>query len=255
MLSISLVLYRNDSEIVNKTLDCISNCGLQYSLCIVDNSENRNLQNSLNCTSSEYFLNPRGNVGFGAGHNLAFQNLKKQKYHLVVNPDIEFDSTVLSEMISYLDANNDIGLLSPKILFKSGQIQYLCKQYPSVGNLFLRRFLPKMLHKYFINYLDKYEMRNFGYDKTMDVVYLSGCFMLFRTEYIDEIGFFDENFFMYLEDADISLRMSKKHRSVFYPNVFVYHGWARGSHNSLKLMWVTIQSAIYFFNKHGWKWI
>jgi GT2 family glycosyltransferase len=256
MLSISLVLYRNDPEMVNKTLECIKNCGVEYSLSIVDNSENQNLRSLLNCEPKEYMSSPTGNCGFGSAHNLAYEhlNLCKHKYHLVINPDIEFQPSALADMIKYLESNADIGLLSPKILYHSGEIQYLCKRYPSVGHLFFRRFLPKFLLKYFRNYLDYYEMRETGYDKVMDVTYLSGCFMLFRREYLDDIGYFDDNFFMYLEDADISLRMSRKYRSVFYPDAFVYHGWARGSHNSLKLTWVTIQSAFYFFNKHGWKW-
>ena len=48
-------------------------------------------------------------------------------------------------------------------------------------------------------------MRDVGYDKITDVIYLSGCFMLFRKEYLDEIGYFDENIFMYFEDADITI--------------------------------------------------
>ena len=58
---------------------------------------------------------------------------------------------------------------------------------------------------------------------------------------------------MYLEDADINLRMAKKYKTVFYPHVHIFHHWAKGSYKSLKLTIINIQSAIYFFNKHGWK--
>ena len=130
---------------------------------------------------------------------------------------------------------------------------YLCKRYPSLFILFARRFLPKQLHFLFQNYLDWFEMRDMGYDKITDVIYLSGCFMLFRKKYLDEIGYFDENIFMYFEDADITIRMSEKYRSVFYPHVQVFHHWAQGSYSSWKLALINIQSALYFFRKHGWK--
>ncbi len=77
--------------------------------------------------------------------------------------------------------------------------------------------------------------------------------MLFRRKHLDEIGYFDENIFMYLEDADITLRMSKKYRAIFYPYVQIFHYWAKGSHKSVKLILIAIRSAIYLFNKHGWK--
>jgi GT2 family glycosyltransferase len=96
-------------------------------------------------------------------------------------------------------------------------------------------------------------MRDMGYDKTAEVLYLSGCFMLFRKKYLDEIGYFDEDIFMYFEDADITLRMAKKYKTVFYPHVHIFHHWAKGSYKALNLTIINIQSAIYFFNKHGWK--
>jgi GT2 family glycosyltransferase len=253
MLNISLVLFRNDPKIINKTLDCIRNCGISYSLCIVDNSKDNSLQKLLNCSSDEYILNPNGNVGFGGAHNFAFRKLEKQKYHLVLNPDVEFDSTVLVKMIEYLELNEDIGLLSPKILYQSGEIQYLCKRYPTILALFLRRFTPGFVQRIFSNIINFSEMRDSGYNEIMDVEYLSGCFMLLRYSSIANVGFFDEKFFLHFEDADLSFRIHKKFRSVFFPEVHIFHGWTRDSHKSLKMTFITLKSALYFFSKHGFK--
>ena len=85
-----------------------------------------------------------------------------------------------------------------------------------------------------------------------DVPFLSGCFMLFRMEAIKEVGMFDERFFMYAEDIDITRRMHRRYRTVFYPMLPVYHKFSRASRRSLHLFSVHIISVMKYFNKYGW---
>ena len=232
------------------------NTPIKISLSVVDNSPSPELAkifDTLNAFDVDYFYNNGLNFGFGKAHNLALGRGKEYDYHLVMNPDVYFEPNVLVELVNYLEENLDVGLIQPKIYYPHGEIQYLCKRYPSVFLLFARRFIPKPLQKLFKNYLDWYEMRDIGYERIIDVPYLSGCFMLLRRKYLDEIGFFDDNIFMYLEDADLTLRMSQKYRSIFYPHVHIYHHWAKGSYKSFRLMLVTIQSSFYLFRKHGWR--
>lgn len=253
-LTVSLVLYQNVPEKLLKAVNSALKTPIKIRLCVVDNSPTSELSNIFQESKEvDYFYNQGQNVGFGKAHNLAISKLPQAPYHLVLNPDVYFDEQVIPELIQYLETHKDIGLIQPKICFPSGETQYLCKRQPTVLALFARRFIPKAFHSYFKSYLDWYEMRDTQYNKIIDVPYLSGCFMLFRRPYLDEIGYFDENIFMYLEDADITLRMAKKYRSVFYPKVQIYHYWERGAYKSWRLTMVTIQSAIYYFNKYGWK--
>ncbi len=242
IVSASLVVYKNDPDIVYNAVQST-----------VNNSPSPDLAKVFEDLDIDYYYNNGNNIGFAQAHNLAISRLDKSDYHLVINPDIYFDKNVIPKLIDYLEENKDIGLIQPQIRYPNGDIQYLCKRYPTFFALFARRFLPKQLHFILKRYLDWYEMRDMGYDKVADVFYLSGCFMLFRRKYLDEIGYFDENIFMYLEDTDITIRMAKKYRTVFYPHVHIFHHWAKGSYKSLKLTLINIQSAIYFFNKHGWK--
>jgi len=251
--SVSLVLYKNDPNLVSQVVSSVVNSNITTHLAVVDNSPLPDLEKLFaGLDNVDYFYKNGNNDGFGKAHNLAISKLDSE-YHLVVNPDVYFDSNVIPQLIEYLESNLDIGLITPKIRYPNGDIQYLCKRYPTFFALFARRFVPKTLHFILKRYLDWYEMRDMGYDKIADVIYLSGCFMLFRRKYLDEIGYFDENIFMYLEDTDITIRMAKKYRTVFYPDVHIFHHWAKGSYKSLKLTLINIQSAIYFFNKHGWK--
>ncbi|BAZ84815.1 glycosyltransferase family 2 protein [Dolichospermum compactum] len=254
-ITASLVLYKNNPEMIHKTVLSTINTPLNIHLCVVDNSPSTDLEKVFkDLKNVNYYHNNGDNVGFGKAHNIAISKCGVSDYHLVLNPDIYFDENVIPQLIDYLESNQEVGLIQPKIFFPSGETQYLCKRYPTILALFARRFLPKRLHFLVKSYLDWYEMRDMGYDKTTaDILYLSGCFMLFRKKYFDEIGYFDEDIFMYFEDADITLRMAKKYKTVFYPDVHIFHHWAKGSYKALNLTIINIQSAIYFFNKHGWK--
>jgi GT2 family glycosyltransferase len=249
----SLVLYQNDAQMLRKLLSSIAHTPLDITLFVVDNSPTAELSSIFkDIEYVEYSHNP-ANPGFGTSHNLAISKIKGAEYYAVLNPDVYFSPEVIPELIDYLDHNIDIGLIQPKICFPNGVIQCLCKRYPSLFVLFVRRFVPKQLHFLCQSYLDWFEMKDMGYDKITDVTYLSGCFMVFRKEYLDDIGYFDENIFMYFEDADITIRMAEKYRSIFYPHVQVFHYWAKGSYTSWRLALINIQSAFYFFCKHGWK--
>ena len=100
--------------------------------------------------------------------------------------------------------------------------------------------------------VEHFELRQFGYDKTMDVPYLSGCFMLLRSEALQKVGLFDERFFMYPEDIDLTRRIREHYRTVFYPKVSVIHNHAQGSYKDKKLLWIHIINLIKYFNKWGW---
>ena len=86
----------------------------------------------------------------------------------------------------------------------------------------------------------------------MNVPVLSGCFMFLRTSALKDVGLFDENIFMYLEDTDLSRRIHTKYKTIFYPKVQITHEYAKESNKSKKLLKYHIQSAIYYFNKWGW---
>ncbi len=254
IVSASLVVYKNSPEMLQAVIESLFATPLNIKLCVIDNSPTDCLRSLfISHGNIEYYYNNGQNIGFGKAHNLALSKLPKSTYHLILNPDIYFLPTVIPELIEYLEEHQDIGLIQPKIYYPNRELQYLCKRYPSFLLLFARRFFPKLLQKLFQQHMDWYEMRDTGYNQIIDVPYLSGCFMLFHKAYLEEINYFDENFFMYLEDADISLRMAQKYRSVFYPHVSIYHHWAKGSYKSLRLTLISIQSAFYFFNKHGWK--
>jgi len=100
--------------------------------------------------------------------------------------------------------------------------------------------------------MDWYEMREKDYQTKFVAPSLSGCFMFLRTEALQKIGLFDERYFMYLEDIDLSRRIFQQYKNVYFPTQIIYHDHAKGSYKSLKLLFIHIQSALRYFNKWGW---
>ena len=254
MVSISIVTYNND-KVIKKCLQNIfkNTNNTDFELIIVDN----NSSDSTVSIIEKDFKNVRliknnRNIGFGAAHNIAIK-LGRGKYHLVLNPDIIFTENAVEKLLNFMEKNPDVGLVSPKILFPNGSIQYLCRRLPSLFDFIIIRFMPKFIRKFFQARIDYYEMRQAGYNKIMDVLFLTGAFMLIRSSVLDKIGGFDENFFMYFEDIDLCRRIKKISRTVFYPHTSVIHLWEGGTRKNFQLLLISIRSAIYYFNKWGWK--
>lgn len=248
----SIVTYNNNFDDLKAAINSFLETDLDIKLFISDNSETDKIKQLCSDSRVEYIFNNCNN-GFGYAHNIAIKKSEElgSKYHLVINPDIYYEKGNLEKMIEFMDKNEEVGLMMPKILYPNGEIQYVCKLLPTPFNLFSRGFLPNWNWVKKIN--DNYEMRFTNYDKVMEVPYISGCFMVFRTKVFSEIGYFDDNIFMYLEETDISRRIIKQgYKTVMNPETIVYHKWEKGTHKNKKLRNVTIKSSIYYFNKYGW---
>ena len=248
-LAVSIVLFCNPKEQIQKVIESVRESHVSYQLFLVDNSPTKEFFSWLKLAANEDYIFLGKNVGFGAGHNVAISKSKKlgYAYHLILNPDVYFGPEVLNTIIEFMEGNPNVGLLTPKVLYPDGQIQYLCKRLPKPYDLLVRRFGPKAL-KEKNNYF--FEMRDRNYDEVMEVPSLSGCFMFFRSSILEKIRGFDERFFMYMEDVDISRRSGEVSKNIHFPVVHIFHEHGKGSYKSLKLLWYHINSAYMYF----WKW-
>jgi len=248
----SIVTFKNDKDILKKTIDSFLRTDLKSHLYVIDNSPTDELKNVCACRNVEYIFT-NNNLGFGAGHNIAIgKSIGESKYHLVLNPDIFFEPGILEKLFNFMEENKEVGLVMPKICYTDGSTQYLCKLLPTPIDLILRRFNLKILRAIFKKSLWNYELRFTGYGKIMDVPHLSGCFMFMRRDIFEKVGIFDERFFMYLEDVDLSRRIHRHYRTVYFPEAVIYHRYEKGSYKNLKHLKHHIFSTVKYFNKWGW---
>ena len=222
-------------------------------MILVDNSSDDSLRSLTTDFNDIEYLKSPSNLGYGKAHNIAIQrSLQDSQYHLVLNPDIEFNAEALVKLIQYLDSHPNVGLIMPKITYPDGETQYLCKQLPGPSDLIFRRFVPGFLKGIMEKRMNQYELKHRDYNQIMQVANLSGCFMLMRCDALKYTGLFDEGFFMYLEDTDLSRRINQQYQTIYYPEVSIVHHYQKGSYKNPKLLWYHINSAIRYFNKWGW---
>ncbi len=252
MVSISIVTYNtsyNDLELLFASFEKVK---ITIQIYVVDNSPTNLLNSYFEQKSNIIYIHNPTNPGFGASHNVAIQKAIDSglKYHFIVNPDVYFKEDVISEMVNYMETDDAIGMMMPQILNLDGSIQNLPKLLPSPFSVLLRKLKrPRFIYEPFIN---KYELRNIDKSLIYQAPILSGCFTLLNLNTIKEVGMYDDVFFMYFEDWDLSRRMHLKYKTIYYPKVSVFHGYESGANKNKRLFKIFINSFKHYFNKWGW---
>ena len=200
-----------------------------------------------------HLLGRADNIGFGRGHNEILRS-NAGSVHIICNPDIVVGQDFIDRSLAFLADYPDVGLMSPRMIDSGGNLQHSNRRHPTVLDLALRRFAPRALQSAFARRMERYEMADVGYQSIYDVPFCSGALMVCRRQALFDVGGFDDRYFLYFEDADLSRMMQQAGwRTVFNPAVEVTHGWQRGGHRSLRLAGVMTASAFRYFAKWGWR--
>lgn len=263
-LSVSIVVYRLDELEFARVLQTLFAAtqrlpGTAVDLTLIDNSERAVLGADLARLASlagwprTSVLSGHGNVGYGAGHNLAIRTTKSAS-HLILNPDVELDPDSLRCALQTL-AEPGVVLVGAVGRDGDGRPGYLSKRMPGVWTFFLRGFAPAWLKRPFQVRLASYEYHDLPPDRVSDVVLVSGAFMLCRSNALQAVGGFDQRYFLHFEDLDLSLRMHAKGRVVSDPGVTLIHHGGHSAKKGLHHILLFARSAFRFFNTHGWRWL
>lgn len=253
-VSASIVSYGGFDDVVRcveSLLEYTTGCDVE--IYLIDNASPdatgaRLAEKYAGCDNITVILNEK-NLGYGGGHNKCLP-LIKSDYHFVVNPDIKIDTDVLSGMAGWLAEHPETAIATPRLLFLNGEIQNIAKRRPTVMAL-LARQLP-------FGFLKKYENYYLMLDKSLteptEVQFCSGCFFAMPTAVFKKIGGFDEKYFMYVEDADITRKAMAEGKAMYLPQFFVYHAWNRKTRRSAKHFFMQIKSMLRYFKKWGFRW-
>jgi len=159
-------------------------------------------------------------------------------------------------MVDYMEENPEIGVLGPKQIYPDGTIQDSCRRNMKWFDLILKRtFLGKI--PFFKKKVDKYKMDDFDHSEIKEVDLLVGSCFLISREIFEQVGGFDERYFLFMEDFDLCREIKALGKKiVYFPKVEVTHNHKRLSGGSVfsllrrKVFWIHISSAIKYF----WKW-
>lgn len=248
-ITISIVTYNTNLEELKKCF-CSLTSPLISKIYIIDNSRQKYIENFCEGYANvEYFA--CDNIGYGPGHNIAIRKVLDldSKYHLVLNSDVYFAPSALEKIAKYMDERENVAMVQPNIVYPDGRMQYTCRLLPTPMNLIFRRFLPNsMVEKMNVRYMLKFSDHNFE----VNIPYHQGSFLFFRVECFKKVGLFDERFFMYPEDIDITRRMHKFYKTMFWPEVTIVHAHRAESYKSKKMLKIHMINMIKYFNKWGW---
>lgn len=250
MLTVSIVTYHTAEQELCSALNCLETPEVAH-IWVIDNGREERIREICKRYNKVRYIEA-DNVGYGAGHNIAIREALKENYapyHLVMNTDIQFDSSIFGRLSSEMDAHPKIGCIQPKILSPAGAPQYNGRRLPTPFDLMTRILFPESWFKrgrarYLLKYLDL--------DKPWNIPYHSGSFMFLRLNTLREVGLFDERFFLYPEDIDLTRRIHRDHITLYWPEVSIVHSHRAASKKVPKLFWIHAVNIIRYFNKWGW---
>lgn len=186
------------------------------------------------------------NRGFGAGHN-AVRDSISSKYHFVVNPDILLTEDSVSALCAWMDEHPDVVMATPRLVFPGGAEQYTPKRAPTL------RAVAARVTPFFKGAERRYLMRDEDLTEPQDLTFCTGCFFVIRTEVFRRIGGFDEGYFMYVEDADLTRKALKMGRVCYVPCTAVTHAWHRDTHKSARSFLLQLRSMGRYWAKWGFR--
>jgi len=244
MLSATIVLYKNDIKMLRNAVESFLKTPIDKKLFLIDNSPTNILKKEFNHPDIEYIFIGK-NIGYGRGNNSISNRIKERStYHLILNPDVYFNESVILSLIEKLKTNTNVSVIAPRTLYPNGNFQHSCRRYPTFSELLFRRL------KVFKSITDKGEYKDIDLSKSFYPDFIQGAFLLFKTKDFIHLNGFDNRYFMYMEDVDICRKIdTTKKKKLYYPKVEVYHYYTQGSAKNIKLFFHHFLSAVQYFYK------
>lgn len=227
---------------------------------LVDNSANDDYFKDLEQLGSEFegsnslrltTIKATNNFGYSSGNNLVLGQLNSD-YHLVLNPDVEMQSDALCHAVDYLEKNENVVMLSPSLINNS-KSNHVVKVYPDCLTLALRYLNWPVLNSCFSKRLARYNCTYLGDTVDNCIELAGGCFLFLSTSNFKQLGGFDENFFLYFEDYDLSIRARQFGDIAYVPSVKISHVGGDVGRKTFQHHLFFLVSAIKFFSRHGWR--
>ena len=217
---ITIIITTFHSE--KKILNCLKSIDSKIKVIVIENSNNINFKNDIekNFVNLKCILSGE-NLGYAKGNNLGLSKVKSQ-YALILNPDATLEENTIENFFKSANQLKDFAIIGP------------ARQ--------------KEFSK---------EINEFQKDKIFETEYLKGFAMFLNLEQFTDIGFFDENFFIYLEEIDLCKRLRKENKKIFLDSNIKINHLGGSSHDEsvdfemeLSRNWHWMWSKFYFNKKH-----
>jgi len=236
-LTVIIVTYRTNNEILD---NCINSIDPQVKILIVENSEDLNFKKDYeNKFKNVSVILSNKNLGYGAGNNFGFRNIKT-RYGLISNPDVIYDVNFFKEIDYYLNGDINFNIIGPSYISHDEYLPY--GSFDNKKNIFLKE--------------KKYNDNNLK-----EVDWIIGCTMLIDTKKFETNNYFDENIFLYFEEIDFCRQTKLNGGKVFTcSKLIVTHLGHKGSaatdpnytiESEMFRSWHWMWSSFYYHKKYS----
>jgi N-acetylglucosaminyl-diphospho-decaprenol L-rhamnosyltransferase len=231
------VVSHGQNALVNQLLaDIQRHCAARVALVLTQNIPDSIPFAVENLAFPAEILVNRERKGFGANHNAAFASCRTP-YFGVVNPDIRLHADPLPALMDSL-ADGRAGAAGPMVRTPAGAVEDSARRFPTVASLLKKAFVENRQPDYPVD------------RGALEVDWIGGMFMLFRSDAYRAVGGFDEAYFLYYEDVDLCQRLASNGRTVVYePRTEVIHDARRASRREPGLALHHFRSAVRFLSR------
>ena len=220
MKDLSIVIINWNTKALLK--DCLESIyknthNISFEIIVVDNASN---DGSVEMIDQDYknivLIKNKTNIGFAKANNLAFKSIEG-RYVLLLNSDTLVLPDAFENTIKYMDSNDNVGIITPKILNRDGSIQHPC---------YIKA--PSLLTEIYYNFKIDKIFKNFDTtpadDTIREIIHATGAALFIRTTALKQVGDLDERMIFTLEDADICIRvLHAGWKNVYFPNSQIIH--------------------------------
>ncbi|MBI3366639.1 glycosyltransferase, partial [Candidatus Roizmanbacteria bacterium] len=249
-VSIIYAYYNTPDEIINSVLTIRDAMGdFSYEIIIIDNASKNELPQKIITDNSIRIIKNATNLGYGKALNQGAK-VASGEFLLLVNPDTKFLPRSLELLVRKGNSDSRIGIVGPQVLNTNGKILQSISNPPLLpDSLFVFSFLRNIFP--FSKYVERYHRDDLDRNKMQEVNTVSGVCMLMRKSLFNKINGFDEQFFMYFEEADICYRVKKLgYKIIYLPSAKIVHLVGRSSIDKEWIKKTFEKSRFLFFKKH-----
>ncbi|MFH1822310.1 MAG: glycosyltransferase [Patescibacteria group bacterium] len=227
--------------------------GLNFEFIVIDNASKEKINENKFLELGVKLIRNKENLGFAKAVNQGIRETSGE-YILLLNSDVIVENGAISSLYQYMEKNRQVAISGPIFNYPGGRYQISAGRFPNLWREFLRL---STLYKYIAGSTFMTEVE-FNKNEVSSVDWLTGGCMLIRRELVEEIGLFDENYFLGVEDFDICKRAKRVgYKIIYYPlaRVLHYHGYSSGAGGTKSIFRIKNDrdGINYFLKKHCFK--
>ena len=222
---------------------------ISCNIIIVDNASSDNSTSLLKQHSGTTLIINDENKGFGKACNQAYK-VSSGEYILLLNPDTLSTLKVLEDLVTFLEENPEYAVTGPQQLNDKGEVSKTCARFPTFITAFFQvTGLSIMFPKVFT---PAPLIMDWDHKESREVDQVMGSYMLIRRSVIEQVGFMDEDYFVYTEDTDLSKRLHDAgYKSYFNTSCIIFHeSGGTGYRAAAKRLFYSIDARRIYWKKH-----